>query len=82
MEEVTNTSVVSSSDSEDDENVGSQGNPTAMNISKKNLSRSNVEDEIDSDTLVLLYNFDQVFMACYALHLVFSLQSVHTGSTC
>ncbi len=29
-----------------------------------------------------LYNFDQVFMACYALHLVFSSQCVHTGSTC
>ncbi|PBK80781.1 hypothetical protein ARMGADRAFT_1039818 [Armillaria gallica] len=50
MEEVTDTSAVSSSDSEDDENVGSQGNLTAMNISKKNLSHSNVEDEVDSDT--------------------------------
>ncbi|PBK98285.1 hypothetical protein ARMGADRAFT_1130294 [Armillaria gallica] len=50
MEEVTDTSAVSSSDSEDDEIVGPQGNLTATNISKKNLSRSNVEDEVDSDT--------------------------------
>ncbi len=50
MEEVTDTFAVSSSNSENDENVGSQGNLTAMNISKKNLSHSNVEDEIDSDT--------------------------------
>ncbi|KAK0443876.1 uncharacterized protein EV420DRAFT_1648989, partial [Desarmillaria tabescens] len=40
----------SPSDSEDDEDVSSQGNLTAAGISKKNLSRSNVEYDDESDT--------------------------------
>ncbi|KAK0451989.1 uncharacterized protein EV420DRAFT_1702118 [Desarmillaria tabescens] len=40
----------SPSDLEDDEDVSSQGNLTAAGISKKNLSRSNVEYDDESDT--------------------------------